>query len=552
MNIHTEFEVAETRLRSALADPEAAQEEVLRDILQVNRDTEVGRRFDFASIGDLHTFRSRVPVIGSYAEMGDSVERMMAGARDVLFEGHATFFGRTSGTTGAPKHIAFNPRVRHEYVQMLGPMVARFERDFPGASQTTLLLTAPFDEDRTATGVPIGYASGFVRRSLEEHPYFRFAPEDVYETRDLETRTYVLLLLALSRPMRCFAGMFPVALINMLRRATDLAEPLADDLARGRLAAGPPEAKELAATCGPRLRPLPDAARRLRDIVRTHGRFVPDEYWTTVSALHVWKGGMAKHGLDELQSMFRSAEIRPMASGSTEASLMVPLEPSWIGGVPAVRSTVLEFLPEGARPHASEVVTLRDLEDDRGYRLVVTNHRGMYRYAMEDVFVIEGRYDHDVPILKLAHRVGIVSSLAGEKVSEAQVSHGIDQAIRTTGLVPKLFQVAPEPMDGGGAVFRYAILVELEGAASRELLHQFLTVFEQDLLEQNDLYKLYRDLGSLGTAVLYRMQPGYFVAAARARSGVRDLVGAQLKLVALDRELLERDDSTVVETVSLA
>ena len=550
MNIQTEFELAETRLRSALADPEAAQEEVLRDIVQVNRDTEIGRRFDFASIGDLATFRSRMPVIG-YSAMSDSVDRMMEGARDVLFEGDATFFGRTSGTTGDPKHIPFNPRVRHEYVQMLGPLVARFERDFPGASQTTLLLTAPFDEERTRTGVPIGYASGFVRRSLEEHPYFKFAPEDVYETRDLETRTYVLLLLALSRPIRCFAGMFPVALVNMLRRATDLAEPLAEDLARGQLAAGPPEVKALAATCGPRLRPLPDAARRLRDIVRTHGRFVPDEYWTEVSALHVWKGGMAKHGLQELQAMFRSSEIRAMASGSTEASLMVPLEPSWIGGVPALRSTVIEFLPEGSPPDASEVVTLRDLEDDRGYRLVVTNHRGMYRYAMEDVFVLEGRYDHGMPILRLAHRVGIMSNLAGEKVSEAQVAHGIEEAIRTTGLVPKLFQVAPERVSGSGAVFRYAVLVELEGDASPDLLHRFLTVFEHDLLEHNNNYKLFHDLGSLGPAVLYRMQPGYFAETARARSGVRDLVGAQLKLVALDRELLVRQDSAVIETVAL-
>lgn len=550
MNIQTEFEVAETRIRSALADPEGAQEELLRDIMQVNRDTEVGRRYDFASIGDLASYRSRVPVIG-YAQMDDDVERMMDGARDVLFEGEATYFGRTSGTTGAPKHIAFNPRVRAEYVNMLGPLVARFERDFPGASGTTLLLTAPFNEEQTRTGVSIGYGSGFVRRCLDEHPYFRFAPDDVYETRDLDIRTYVLLLLALSRPMRGFAGMFPVALVNLLRRATDLVEPLADDLARGRLAAGPAGVTALAPICGPRLRPLPDAARRLRDIVRTNGRFVPDEYWTTVSALHVWKGGMAKHGLQELQAMFRSADIRAMASGSTEASLMVPLEPSWIGGVPALRSTVIEFLPEGATPHASEVVTLRDLEEDRGYRLVVTNHRGMYRYAMEDVFVIEGRYDHGIPFLRLAHRVGIISNLAGEKLSEAQVSHAIDEAIRATGVVPKLFQVAPERMTGSGAVFRYVVLLELEEAAPRELLQQFLDVVQRDLLQANDHYKLFHDLGSLAPAVLCQMTPGYFLATARKRSGVRDLVGAQLKLVALDRELLERDDATVITTVAL-
>ena len=132
-------------------------------------------------------------------------------------------------------------------------------------------------------------------------------------------------------------------------------------------------------------------------------------------------------------------------------------------------------------------------------------------------------------------------------------SHRRGQQRAYYGLVPARFQVAPTPMPGGsGAVYRYAVLVELAADPPRELLHRFLAIVEATLMEQNDLYKLYRDLGSLGTAILHRMQPGYFIATARRRSGVRDLVGAQLKLVALDRELFERDDATIIDTITLA
>ena len=549
IGVDTEFEEAEAHLRRALLDPEAAQEELLRGILQVNRDTEYGRKLGFASIEDLRTYRARVPLIASYKDVAPDVDRMVDGAADVLFEGHATFFGCTSGTTANPKRIGFNPRVRNEYVHLLGPIVAQLDRDFPGASRATLLLTAQFDESRSPTGVPIGNASGFGRRSLDEHPYFRFVPEPVYECHDPEARSYTMLLFALTRPMRCFASLFPVLLVNLFRRANEYVAALADDLERGRLEAGPPGIRALAAHCAPRLRPMPDAARRLRDIVRAHGAFVPDEYWPDVAALHVWKGGTAKHALPELQAMFPRAQIRPMSSGSTEAALMVPLEGSWIGGLPALRSTVIDFLPADASPHANEVVTLRDLEDDRGYRLVVTNHRGLYRYVMEDVFVIEGHY-HGVPYLRLDHRVGIVSSVAGEKLTEEQVSHAIDRAIAATGVASSAFQVAPEKLTGHAESYRYVVQLEVTSSPSPEILRRFLNVIEDDLRQHNSQYFLNRNLGALGPVILYRMKPGYFDGVLRARPA-KGRSDVQFKLTALSTELLVRDDSAVVETISL-
>jgi GH3 auxin-responsive promoter len=544
IDIASEFERAEHRLRAALADPAGAQETLLLQILATNRDCELGRHHDFGSIRSLADYRARVPPSG-YETFRPYVDRMVAGEADVLFEGHATFFGCTSGTTAAPKRVGFNPRVRSEYVHLLGPMVSALERDHPGASRCALLLTAQFEESFTPTGVPMGNASGFGRRSLDEHPYFRFVPEVVYESHDTDARIYTMLLFALTRPMRCFASLFPVLLVNLFARAEELALALADDLEHGRLVAGPPGIRAFAARCAPRLRPLPDAARRIRDIVRVHGRFVPAEYWPDVAALHVWKGGTAKHAVPELQALFPRAEIRPMSSGSTEAALMVPLERSWIGGVPALLSTVIEYLPADAEPLASNVITLRDLERERGYRLVVTNQRGMYRYVMEDVFVVEGIYEHGVPFLRLEHRIGIVSSLTGEKVTEEHVSHAIDRAIRATGVELAAFQVAPERLAAGGASFRYVVVAELARAAAPADLRRFAAEVEADLREHNSQYVLNRNLGALAPVVLYRVRPGYFDALLRARAASgRDV---QFKRTALGTALLTAAAADILE-----
>lgn len=539
--VDTELSRAEARVRAALADPEAAQTELLREILAVNRDTAAGARWGFGSIPDLRTYRARVP-LATYADVAPDVDRMIAGAQDVLFAGPATFFGCTSGTTAAPKRVGFNPRVRAEYIHMLGPMVAGLERDFPGASRATLLLTAQYDEGRTPTGVPMGNASGFVRRALDEHPYFRLAPEAVYESRDADARSYALLLLALGRPMRCFASLFPVLLVSLFRRATELAEALADDLARGGLAAGPPGARALAPELGPRLRPLPAVAARLRASVRAHGRFLPAEHWPDVCALHVWKGGTAKPALGELRELFPRAELRPMSSGSTEASLMVPLDGGWTGGVPALRSTVMDFLPAGAPLEPSAVVTLRDLEPGQGYRLVVTNHRGLYRYVMEDVFSIEG-YCEGVPILQLEHRVGIVSSVAGEKLTEAQALHAVERATAAAGVPLAAFELAPEPLPGTGAAYRYALIAEIAADAAarvdRAALAALGAAVEADLYAHNSQYALNRNLGALGPVAVYRVRPGHFEAVLRARSAARGRADVQYKVVALRTAVLD-------------
>jgi hypothetical protein len=547
IDIATEFEQAEARLRAAVRDPERQQEEKLREILTTNRDTEYGRRFDFASITDLRTYRARMPLV-SYTDVLSYIDRIVDGEPDVLFAGRATFIGRTTGTTAAPKRVGFNPPVRGEYLHLLGPIIHMLERDHPGASRMVVLLTAQFEEDFSRAGIPIGNGSGFARRSMEEHPYFRFAPEPVYECRDADARSYMLLRLAVQRPIRCFASLFPTLLSNFFRRADELSDALADDLERGTMEAGPPGIRQLAPACAVRLRALPELARRMRDIKRAHGRFVPSEYWTDVSALQVWKAGTAKHGLAELQAVFPQAEIRPMISGSTEAALMVPLESTSCGGVPALCSTVMEFLPADADPHPDAVVTLRDLEEGRGYRCVVTNHRGFYRYVMEDVFVIEGYVD-GVPSLKLDHRIGVVSSLAGEKMKEEHVTHAIDVAIAASGVQLKLFQVSPEKLTGTTTSYRYAVQVELEGDLSDEALRRFASALEADLRQHNSQYALNRNLGALGAPVVYCMKPGYFDAVLRARAAARGRTDAQLKPIAFSGDLLVLDPAWLVAAI---
>jgi hypothetical protein len=521
-----DFEDARRGLLAALRDPESAQRGLLAEILRTHQHTEIGRELGFESIRDLESYRARVPVV-TYADIEASVARMLGGEADVLLAGQPVFFAQSTGTTGPPKRVGFHPRVAEGYRNYFGPMVATLELAFPGATARSIYILAQYREAESKLGIPIGQASGYLHHLFRPRGMFQRIPEQVYESKDYEARYHAILWLALAEPVVCLTALYPSVLLNLFDRARDFARELAEDLRRGALAAGPGDLAALAPALGDRLRPRPEQAQRLLDVVRVHGEFVPEEFWPELRVLQVWKGGSARHYLAELARRCPRTVLFPAPSGSTEANLLVGLEAGWHGGVPALRSTVFEFLPEGSAPAPDAFVPLQELEEQRSYRLVVTTDRGLYRYLMDDVFTVEARH-LGAPVLAFSHRLE-TASVAGEKMSEAHVMRAVAAAGARGELAIARYEVAPEV----GERPRYSIALELGRPASDEALHTFLVAFERELCAANISYEQYRQAGLLRDPVLYEMGPRYFETARAARAATARRSDAQMKATIL-------------------
>lgn len=84
-------------------DSDDIQRNVLKSLLERGKDTEYGRRYDFASIlreKDLGAaYRNRVPTV-EYEDIRKDVMRMVKGERDVLWPGRCCDFAQSSGTSG--------------------------------------------------------------------------------------------------------------------------------------------------------------------------------------------------------------------------------------------------------------------------------------------------------------------------------------------------------------------------------------------------------------------------------------------------------------------
>jgi hypothetical protein len=515
---------------AACARPTAIQNELLRAILHEARESEFGREHGFAAIDSLARYREAVPP-HSYDQLRPYIDRVVDGAADVLFSGRPEFYAQTSGTTGVPKRVPFSKALPHEYAAFFFPSFGAVDTAIPGAFAGRQMIFAKF-VDGHVNGVPFGAANGYVR-NLHEHTFGDLrVPSVVYDEPVLNIRYYAMFLYMLSQPLVWLAALNPSTLLTFIDKLDALGPALAADLAAGTWTHGP-DGVERVMSAAPAYKAAPETARRIQESLARSGRVDLEHVCPELRIITLWRGGNAKHYQAQVRARVPTVELRAEVSGSSEASLLVPLDADTDGGVPSLLSTVIEFLPIEHEPGDGVVHDIEELEADQGYRLIVTNRRGMYRLVMDDVFYLE-RYVERAPVLRFSHRHGLTSSLTGEKLTEWHVMEAMQAAATATRIDVLDYQLRPE----WGEPPHYVLLVEIDGAVE---LQPFLAAFEAKLAEVNIEYAAKRSsqrLASPHLVVIPRGELRRWMEKELAATGRSD---AQAKIARLRRELLTLD-----------
>ena len=80
--------------------PNEVQTELLLNLIETAKDTQIGKKFDFASINNYRTFAERIP-ISTYEEYHDIIERSRNGETNIFWPTPIKWFAKSSGTTNA-------------------------------------------------------------------------------------------------------------------------------------------------------------------------------------------------------------------------------------------------------------------------------------------------------------------------------------------------------------------------------------------------------------------------------------------------------------------
>nr|HPM43720.1 GH3 auxin-responsive promoter family protein [Candidatus Omnitrophota bacterium] len=101
-------------------NPRKAQETVLFNYLERNKNTQYGKKYLFSSIKTIDDYQRHVP-LADCETMRGWVDRLARGEKNILTSDEPIFFGATSGTTSIPKLIPttrFSEKINSELIDI--------------------------------------------------------------------------------------------------------------------------------------------------------------------------------------------------------------------------------------------------------------------------------------------------------------------------------------------------------------------------------------------------------------------------------------------------
>jgi hypothetical protein len=524
----------------ALDDPSAAQESVLREILQANADTEFGRRHRFCDIHDARAYQERVPP-ADYDAFREDIDRIAAGEPNVLSVEPVRLLEPTSGSTSARKLVPYTRSLRRQFQRMIAPWVYDLMRRRPalrGGRAYWSISPALGPREYTRGGIPIGfdddasYLGGLeqwlVRRLL-------VAPaEAAHSTNTSEFQYATLLALLRAEDLALISIWSPTFLTSLLDQLDTWRDRLCEDLisrrADHRCAAAPAPGSPVSPMN------IARAARRrshtVAHLFRTRCCLadLTQQLWPRLSLISCWADASAAAYVPQLRELFPDVEIQPKGLLSTEGCVSLPLLDRR-GAALALRSHFLEFEEDGKFHLAHELAM------GRRYEVLLTTGGGLYRYRTGDIVEVVG-FERRCPLVVFCGRTGTTSDLVGEKLCEPHVRSVLERVLAEAGLQPRFAMLVPVAASRPG----YRLYLQLSESEQRHLHPDNVTDVAAQLdrgLRENPHYQYAANLRQLAPCEVrvldaQRGSAWQFFERRRIAEGQR---AGQIKPTALAKEL---------------
>ncbi len=477
------------QFEAACQDTKATQLAVMREILDYAADTEVGRQHRFTRIRSHRDFQDAIPV-RDYEDHRPWVDRHARGEEGVLFPGKPLMYNRSIGTTAQPKLLPVTPKALERTIRNRSKLwLYNLMRHHPGMyAGRALAMVSPAVEGHTPDGTPYGSLSGLVYSNIPDFMKSVYPePESALGIRDYLTKLYTLLRFSLGCNISCIFTGNPATVANMATRADAWSELIIRDIRDGTLRADMPMDPTIREHCEARLRPDPVRAAMLEALLEEHGRLRPQDYWPNLKLVHTWKHGNCRLVLPQLEPWYGEIPMVDFGYIASELTATDVILPHNDGSVLQVQNAFYEFSreEEGDSPDRRFYMA-HQLEVGERYFVHITTFSGLYRYDMNDVVEVLERFGQ-APVLRFLYKGKGITSLQGEKLSEAQLIEAMGRAERNTGTATGFFVGWADP-----DAARYDLYVEFPFPTQQQDRLAFARAVDRSLAEVNVEYEAKR------------------------------------------------------------
>ncbi len=517
------------------SDPRGTQEALLMTLLQENKDTEYGKKYDFATIDSIEEYQKRLPIC-EYDDFAPYIEKMVKGEENILTAEKIGHFNKTSGTLGIAKYIPLSKKQisitgKYHALHANAVISSQIGYDWNNGKGVNLMEgTAVVLE----SGATYGSASSVVVKngpmknmssSLYTSPIEAKQPEQGVITRYLHARYAVQ-----EKNVTYVAATFASIVLEMFRYIEDHHEMIVKDIEEGTIDESIDLPDEVRKSLLERLKPDPKRAAELRSIFE-QGFNEPwaKKVWPKLIYVYTAAGAnfspytnkMKKHVLgDDVHIFYQGVSasegmFSAVYKVDNEDSIMVP------------DGCFMEFIDTGDESRTP--VTMDKLKEGKSYELIITNYSGLYRYRMRDILKVTGFHDK-TPLVRFEMRADFAANIRGEKTSEAAVRYTIEETEKALDMEIYDYSIYSDTdSDPAG----YVILMEIGSnpkevseeeirktlqekllLANRNIEHHIKDGYLADLrlvILQPETYLLYRDVMIMKGASASQLKPVHVI-----------------------------------------
>ncbi len=498
------------------------QQQVLKRILKLQKNTEYGKSYNFAMIQSADDFRNKHPLT-TYEHYRSIIDEI-ANSRDYtkLVAEPIILFQETAGTTGQTKLI---PRTKRLFStnQKAFQAISALTESYPWQQKPpqTESIGLPFANaqplKQTPSGIPKGTGtSGGIKQSKFTRNVIRLkfsSPTALFLISDYTAAYYCHLLFGLLEPnLTYISANFASNVLQGLQILEQSWQQLVNDIELGQidpdLDLDPSIREELQQL----LEPNPERAKTLYlEFVKGFEGILP-RIWPQLRYLQCITTGTMQLYQERLKGYTGNLPIYSHGYGASEAWIGVNLDPERDPPAYVItpHAAFFEFIPVSEIDSDSPTtLELSSLSIGESYEIVVTNVAGLYRYRLGDVIKCVGYYNQ-CPMIEFLYRQGSLLNFEYEKVSEKTIFLALTDGINMLGQPGKLIDYTTT-MDFSYRPWRYIIYAEISQIQEDVInLNACQNQIDQSISNANETYRKLREANAIGIPEIKLLKTGSF------------------------------------------
>lgn len=459
-------------------------ENLLLKLLDENKDTVYGKKYDFKSIKSAKEYMAKVPLT-VYEDYEEYIQDIIDGKENPLSVREVTHFAKSSGSAGNPKKVPMCLEATEMFTDYtLNVCFAAMNEDLGALRKKSRGVSLANIQFEYINGISYGPISGKVREKYKEVEHYIYTSPTIatYPTEDMDTKYLHLRYALMEEDLSFMTCSFLNLAVDTMRYLEHHWKIFVNDIATGtideNIKISPEYRKELEKD----LKPMPNRAMDIKEEFEKGFQGILPRIWRNFQFVYGIGDGGFRVYKEKMEKYLGSVKLHLGIYSASEGIFATHLKPESHEMALILDSAFYEFID--VEDETETPITLNEVKNGRDYELVITNLSGFYRYRIKDVVRVTG-FMGECPLIRFLYRKNQMVDMAGEKTNDDAMNTAISIFCKKSGFDLVEYSLYADYNHEPG---RYIVFVEGENFRGEKNICSMARMLDEELSLANPSY----------------------------------------------------------------